>query len=220
MIRRPPRSTLFPYTTLFRSRPGALSGPAPPRAMDILMRLLTQIPAFDPDGDLNVVIETPKGSHNKYAYDEEFGTFRFKAVMPEGNLFPHDFGFVPSTLGGDGDPLDVLVLLDVSLPVGCLLSARPLGVIEAEQRERNGKTERNDRLLAVATKARTHAHVHRLEDLRPGLLDEIEAFFGHYNALSGRSFTPVGRGGPERARELVEAGIAAQRQRGGCGAAG
>ena len=184
------------------------------------MKLLTQIPAFDPDGDLNVVIETPKGSHNKYAYNEDFGAFCFKAVMPEGNLFPHDFGFVPSTLGEDGDPLDVLVLLDVSLPVGCLLSARPLGVIEAEQRERDGKVERNDRLLAVATKARTHAHVHRLEDLRPGLLDEIEAFFGHYNALSGRSFTPVGRGGPERARALVHAGIAARRKKGGCGAAG
>ena len=184
------------------------------------MNLLTRIPAFDPDGDLNVVIETPKGSHNKYAYDEEFGTFRFQGVMPEGNLFPHDFGFVPSTLGEDGDPLDVLVPLDVPLPVGCLLSARPLGVIEAEQRERDGKVERNDRLLAVATKARTHAHVHRLEDLRPGLLDEIEAFFGHYNALSGRRFMPLGRGGPERARELVEAGIAAGRKKGGCGAAG
>jgi inorganic pyrophosphatase len=98
--------------------------------------------------------------------------------------------------------------------VGCLLSARPLGVIEAEQRERDGKVERNDRLLAVATKARTHAHVHRLEDLRPGLLDEIEAFFGHYNALNGGSFTPLGRGGPERARELVEAGVAAKRKRG------
>ena len=178
------------------------------------MNLLTRIPAFDPDGDLNVVIETPKGSHNKYAYDEAFGAFRFKAVMPEGNLFPHDFGFVPSTLGEDGDPLDVLILLDVSLHVGCLLSARPLGVIEAEQRERDGKAERNDRLLAVATKARTHAHVHRLEDLRPGLLDEIEAFFGHYNALSGRRFTPLGRGGPERARALVEAGVAAKRKGG------
>ena len=183
------------------------------------MKLLTQIPAFDPDGDLNVVIETPKGSHNKYAYDEEFGAFRFKAVMPEGNLFPHDFGFVPSTLGEDGDPLDVLVLLDVSLPVGCLLSARPLGVIEAEQRERDGAVERNDRLLAVATKARTHAHVHRLEDLRPGLLDEVEGYFRHYNALSGCSFTPLGRGGPERARELVEAGVAAKRKKGGRGAA-
>jgi inorganic pyrophosphatase len=95
----------------------------------------------------------------------------------------------------------------------CLLSARPLGVIEAEQRERNGEVERNDRLLAVATKARTHAHVHRLEDLRPGLLEEIEAFFGHYNALSGKDFKPVARGGPDRARALVQAGIAAAEEK-------
>jgi inorganic pyrophosphatase len=179
------------------------------------MKILTQIPAFDSDGNLNVVVETPKNSRNKYAYDEEFGVFQFKAVLPEGSSFPYDFGFIPSTLGEDGDPLDVLVLLDVSLPVGCLLSARPLGVIEAEQREKDGKVERNDRLLAVATKARTHAHVHRVEDLRPGVLDEVEAFFTHYNALSGKGFTPVGRGGPERARALVEAGIAAQKRKGG-----
>jgi inorganic pyrophosphatase len=179
------------------------------------MKLLTDIPAFDPDGDLNVVVETPKGSRNKYSYDEEFGAFRFKAVLPEGSSFPFDFGFVPSTLGEDGDPLDVLVLLDASLPVGCLLAARPIGVVEAEQRERDGEAERNDRLLAVATKARTHAHVRRLEDLRPGLLEEVEAFFGHYNALSGKSFKPLSRGGPERARALVEAGMAARRKKGG-----
>jgi inorganic pyrophosphatase len=75
-------------------------------------------------------------------------------------------------------------------------------------------TERNDRLLAAATNARTHAHVRRLEDLRPGLLDEVEAFFGHYNALSGKGFTPLRRGGPERARTLVEAGVAAQKKGG------
>ena len=178
------------------------------------MTLLTRLPAFDSDGNLNIVIETPKGSRNKYAYDEEAGAFRFKAVLPEGSSFPFDFGFIPSTLGEDGDPLDVLVLLDACLPVGCLLSARPVGVIEAEQRERDGSTERNDRLLAAATNARTHAHVRRLEDLRPGLLDEVEAFFGHYNALSGKGFTPLRRGGPERARTLVEAGVAAQKKGG------
>ena len=176
---------------------------------------ILRIPTLDADtGDVHVVIDTPRGSRNKYAFEPQLGVFAIRHILPAGAAFPFDFGFVPGTLGEDGDPLDVLVLLDVPLPVGCLLSARPLGVIEAEQRERDGTVERNDRLLAVATKARTHAHVHRLEDLRPGLLDEIEAFFGHYNALSGRRFTPVGRGGPERARELVEAGVAARRKRG------
>ena len=179
------------------------------------MTPLSELPAFDADGNLSIVIETPKGSSNKYYYDEETGAFRFKMVLPEGNSFPFDFGFIPSTVGEDGDPLDVLVLLDSPLPVGCLLAARPVGVIEAEQRERDGTVERNDRLLAAAVNARTHAHVQRLEDLRPGLLDEVEAFFGHYNALSGKTFTPTGRGGPERARALVEAGMAAAKKKGG-----
>jgi len=171
------------------------------------MTPLAQLPAFDPAGDLHVVIETPKGSRNKYAYDPDLGVFRFKAVMPEGNSFPYDFGFIPSTRGPDGDPLDVLVLLDAPLELGCLLTARLIGVIEAEQREADGQTERNDRLLAVATRARTHAHVQDLDELRPGFLDEIEAFFIHYNGLSGRCFKPVGRGGPKRARAVVEAGL-------------
>ncbi len=172
----------------------------------------TDISAFDEGGDLNVIIETPKGSRNKYGFDEKLGVFRFKAVLPEGNSFPYDFGFIPSTLGSDGDPLDVLVMLDAPLEMGCLLAARPLGVIEAEQREKGGKAERNDRLLAVATRARTHGHLQKLEDLRPGVIDEIEAFFGQYNSLSGRDFRVIGRGGPDRARVLIEEGVKARKK--------
>src|SRR3954454_1230877 len=168
------------------------------------MTPLAQLPAFDADGHVNVVIETPKGSRNKYGYDPDLGAFVFKAVLPEGSSFPYDFGFIPTTRGQDGDPLDILVLLDAPIAMGCLLTARLLGVIEAEQREADGKTQRNDRRLGVATRARTHAHVRHLDELRPGFLDEVEAFFAHYNALSGRCFTPLGRGGPERARALVE----------------
>lgn len=177
------------------------------------MPSLTAIPAFDPEGHVNVVIETPKGSRNKYAYDEAFCCFRMKAVLPEGSVFPYDFGFIPSTVGEDGDPLDVLILLDAPLEMGCLVEARPLGVIEAEQEE-NGTTQRNDRLVAVANRARTHAHVETLEDLRPGALDEIEAFFGHYNALSGKRFRPIRRSGAERARDLILKGAEARKRAG------
>jgi inorganic pyrophosphatase len=170
------------------------------------MPALDQLPTFDPSGDLNVVIETPKGSRNKYAFDPDLGVFRFKAVLPEGSSFPYDFGFIPSTRGADGDPLDVLVLLDSPVPMGCLVVVRLLGVIEAEQREDDGQVLRNDRLIAVASNARTHVDLHSLDDLRAGLIKEVEAFFGHYNALGGRTFTPVGRGDPQRARALVEAG--------------
>ena len=174
-----------------------------------MMKPLTELPTFDPDGYVNVVIETPKGSRNKYSYDPQVGAFRFKAVLPEGSLFPFDFGFIPSTLGEDGDPLDILVLLDAPVAMGCLLTVRLLGVIEAEQKEKSGDVQRNDRLLGVAVQARTHADLDHIDLLRTGFVEEIEGFFAHYNTLSGRRFTPLQRSGPERARELVEAGAKA-----------
>lgn len=128
--------------------------------------------------------------------------------MPEGSTFPYDFGFIPSTVG-DGDPLDVLVLLDSPAPVGCVLTVRLIGVIEARQRENAGEWIRNDRLLAVATHAHTHAHVKDLADLRPHIVDEIEAFFSNYNAQKGKSFKPLDRAGPKKACKLVDHGIAA-----------
>src|SRR5690348_2066004 len=94
------------------------------------MTLLTGLPTFgDEDGEVTVVIETPKGSPNKYDYDSTIGAFRLAAVMPEGSSFPYDFGFIPSTVGEDGDPLDALVLLDSPAPVGCVIEARLIGVI-------------------------------------------------------------------------------------------
>lgn len=157
-------------------------------------------------GDLTAIIETPKGSPNKYDYDEGCGAFRLSAVMPEGAAFPYDFGFIPSTVGEDGDPLDVLVFLDAPVVVGCVLTVRLIGVIEAKQRRKGEDWIRNDRLLAVATRAHTHAHIHDIDDLRPHLVDQIEAFFGNYNEANSKEFRAIGRGGPRKARKLVEQG--------------
>ena len=154
-------------------------------------------------GDVTAVIETPKGSRNKQDYDDGYAAFRLAGVMPEGSSFPFDFGFIPSTLGQDGDPLDVLVLMDEPAPVGCVLTVRLVGVIEAKQREKGDNWITNNRLLAVATHARTHEHVEDLDDLRPHLLDEIEAFFKNYNKLNGKEFKPVDRSGPKKARKLA-----------------
>jgi inorganic pyrophosphatase len=167
-------------------------------------KTLSRLPAFDPTGDdLIAVIETPKGSPNKYDFDEEYRAFRLAAVMPEGTTFPYDFGFVPSTLAEDGDPLDVLVLLDSPVVVGCLVTVRLIGVIEAEQRETGGKWIRNDRLIAVATHAHTHQHIRALEELRPHMLDEVEDFFVHYNEMKGKEFRPLKRSGAKKAHKLV-----------------
>ena len=101
----------------------------------------------------------------------------------------------------------MLVLLDASTPVGCVLSARLIGVIKAKQREKEGEWIQNDRLIAVATRSRRHTHIASLHDLRPELLDEVEAFFAHYNQLAGKEFNPVGRCGPDEARKLVDIGM-------------
>jgi inorganic pyrophosphatase len=175
--------------------------------------LLSHLPTTDPEtNDLTVVIETPKGSPNKYDFDAACAVFRLAGVLPAGSVFPYDFGFFPSTIGEDGDPLDVLVLMDEPVPVGCVLTGRLIGVIEAKQREKNGDWQKNDRFLAVATHAHIHAHVKDLEDLRPGMLDEIEAFFAHYNELKGKEFRPVDRSSPKKARKLLDAGAEAFRQ--------
>ena len=171
-------------------------------------RSLTQLGTFrENQSALNVIIETPKGSRNKFDYEPDLDVFELAGVLPEGSVFPHDFGFIPSTLGEDGDPLDVLVFLDQSVPTGSLVSARLIGVIEADQTERDGQSTRNDRLLAVATRAHTHSDVKTVDDLRPKMVEEIEHFFSSYNQTKGKTFQPTGRGGPERALELVHAGI-------------
>src|SRR5919202_2986690 len=154
---------------------------------------LNGLAAFDEEGGLNVIIETPKGSRNKFNFDEDYGLFKLGGVLPAGAVFPFDFGFVPSTLGGDGDPLDVLVLMDEPAFAGCLVAVRLLGVIEAEQTE-DDETERNDRLIGVAAKARDHKGVRSLGQLHGNLVAEIEHFFVSYNEMKGKVFTPCGRG--------------------------
>src|SRR5258707_12455707 len=77
------------------------------------MQALTKLDTYDGEtGFLNVIVETPQGSHNKYNYDEKLQLFRISCMMPAGSVFPYDFGFIPSTLGDDGDPMDVLVLME------------------------------------------------------------------------------------------------------------
>src|SRR4051795_7838063 len=150
------------------------------------MTLLSKLRPFDREsGNLNVVIDTPKGSRNKYAFDFKIDAYKLGAVLPHGSVFPFDFGSVPNTVAEDGDPLDVLVLMDEPVFVGCLVETRLLGVIEAEQTEA-GKTERNDRLIAVAAESHTNGSLKSLKKLDPKLIDEIEHFFASYNDARGK----------------------------------
>lgn len=164
--------------------------------------------AYDEEtGDLNVIIETPKGSRNKFAFDEKLLLFKLKGVLPAGASFPYDFGFVPSTIGGDDDPLDVLLLMDEPAFTGCLVPSRLIGVIEAEQTEKDGAVERNDRLIAVAAKSITHEDIKSLNNLNKNLVEQIEHFFISYNEIKGKEFKPLGRFGPVKAKRVIEEGM-------------
>src|SRR5579863_1489811 len=161
--------------------------------------VLSEIDPFTADEDLRVVIETPRGSRNKYSYDPECDCMQLSTVLPEGMVFPYDFGFIPSTLGDDGDPLDILILMDEPVMPGCVIRARLIGAIEAEQKEKDDGWTRNDRLIAVATHAQTHDGAARLSDLRPHLIDEIKEFFVGYNKLRNRGFKPMDDANPKKA---------------------
>ena len=166
-----------------------------------------KIKPFDEEsGELNVIIDTPKGSRNKYKYDEKLQVFKLAGILAVGHSFPFDFGDIPNTLGEDGDPIDVLVLMDEPAFVGCLIPSRLIGVIEAEQTE-EGKTERNDRLIAVASNSRVHKDIKSINDLNETLVAEIEHFFVSYNEAKGKQFKPLGRYGAINAKQLVEEGI-------------
>jgi inorganic pyrophosphatase len=169
--------------------------------------ILSETATFDKEsGDLRAIIETPKGSRNKYRYDPECDCFELATALPEGMTFPFDFGFVPSTLGDDGDPLDLLVLMDTPVPPGCLLRCRVIGVIEARQKDKGKPWEENNRLIAVASHARTHEGIKSIDQLRPQTLEDIEAFFVDYNKLHEKKFKPLGKHGPRRAHKLIELG--------------
>ena len=159
---------------------------------------------------VNAIIDTPKGSRNKFKYDEKREIFKLGGALPLGTIFPFDFGYIPSTKSDDGDPLDILILMDDPAFVGCLVPAKLIGVIEAEQTE-DQETTRNDRLIAVAADSRNHSHVRFVGDLNNNLVHEIERFFISYNETKGKRFEVLGHFGPERAITLID--IASRRFR-------
>ena len=153
---------------------------------------------------LQVIIETPKGSRNKYSFDPVQRIFVLKSALPAGMCFPYDFGFVPRTMADDGDPLDVLVLMDQPAFPGCAMMARVIGVIEGEQTGSNG-TARNDRIVAVAETAHVYAHLKSLKDVPKQAFREIEEFFVNYHRLQGKRYKLLGCRGERTAEKLIQA---------------
>lgn len=156
---------------------------------------------------INVIIETPKGARNKYSYDPKTDAFRLKKTLPLGMMFPFDFGFIPQTKGGDGDPLDVLVIMEEPSYPGCVVPCRLLGVLEAEQTEKEKGTVRNDRLIAVSDSSIIYKSITKMKELNKSMVKEMEHFFVNYNRQEGRLFKPLGWGGVKTAGALIAKGI-------------
>jgi inorganic pyrophosphatase len=168
-----------------------------------MRKAVKRLGAFDSGKkSLNVVIETPKGSRVKYSYVDETGIFELKKALPEGMMFPFNFGFVPSTRAEDGDPVDILILNGEPLLPGCLVKARAIAVIEGEQTEKDGKKTRNDRLIGMAIAKQTPTFMGKL-DADKNTLGEIEYFFISHNKLTGKKFKVVGTGGERKALAMV-----------------
>lgn len=152
---------------------------------------INKIPLNVPDG-YNVVVETPKGSRTKFAYDPETGLFLAKKLLAIGFAFPFPFGFFPSTKAEDGDPLDVLLITDADLPTGSLVRCRLLGGIAVEERK-EGYSIRNDRLLAVPLLLHQDRPPFELSDMPAAELKEIEDFLVAYQAADGKDAKVLGR---------------------------
>jgi inorganic pyrophosphatase len=143
------------------------------------------------------------GRRNKFKYEHDSGLFSLSNLLPEGFSFPFDFGFIPSTIAEDGDPLDVIVLMDEPAHVGCLLTVRLIGVIKVVQNEDGEKTQ-NDRLIAVSARSYQYEEVKAVSELRSSLTEQLTEFIGLYNKNSGKQDEVTGTQGPEKALELLE----------------
>lgn len=160
------------------------------------------LPALDPDSGLvRVVIDTPKGSRNKYKFDVQLGVIKLSRILPAGMAFPYDFGSIPSTCAEDGDALDVMVLTDAPLIAGCLVHVHLIGVIRATQKEKR-RMIRNDRLLATIETPVNRPEITRLDQVAEQQLRDIEHFFRSYNQAQGREFKISGRGGARQAQKM------------------
>jgi inorganic pyrophosphatase len=160
----------------------------------------------DENDKIQVIIETPKGSRNKYAFDEDQRVFALTRVLPAGMTFPYDFGFIPSTKAEDGDPTDVLVLMDEPAFPGCLLTCRVIGVIEGQQGKKK-KVERNDRIIAIEEANHSYAHVRHIKDLGKKFVKELEEFFVNYHDFEGERYRILDVKGPAEGRRRADDGI-------------
>ena len=155
----------------------------------------------DAPNRVNVVIEIPKDSMNKYEYDKRLQVFRLDRTLFSPVHYPGDYGFIPQTLGLDGDPLDVLVLVEAPSFPGCIIEVRPIGVLRMID-----QGEKDEKILCVAESDPLYHNVHDCNHVFPHQLREVEHFFAIYKNLEGKKTELAGWGNAEAARQIIVAG--------------
>lgn len=160
---------------------------------------LSQIPPQPKPGLLNVLIEIPGGSKNKYEFDKDLQAFALDRVLYSSVQYPYDYGFVPNTLADDGDPLDGMVLMDEPTFPGCVIAARPIGMLEMID-----GGDRDEKVLLVPDKDPRYARVRSLEDVAEHRLDEIAEFFRSYKYLERKVTEILGWKNVDQVMPLVE----------------
>jgi inorganic pyrophosphatase len=151
-----------------------------------------------------MVVETPRGSGIKFAYEEGTGTFVWSRPLIAGLTYPYDFGFLPQTLGDDGDPLDALLLTDLGSHPGVVVPSRVLGALRVEQFRDGQPTKRNDRIMLMPCNEHRSEHIREVADLPSRVREEIEAFFLASLQLTGKRVEFRGWADAEEACRLVD----------------
>lgn len=165
---------------------------------------LTRLPLRGKKDSFHVVIESPRGSTVKLKYEPELGIFTVGRPLTQGLRYPFDWGFIPSTKGPDGDPLDALVYWDLATWPGVVIPCRPLGVLLVDEKKKRGKgRERNDRLLMVPVAALRAEHLRSHEDLSRRERDELQHFFLTVVAFTDKDARILGWKGPTDAEKLI-----------------
>jgi len=147
---------------------------------------------------INVIVEIPSGSRNKYEYDKALDIFRLDRALHSPVYYPGDYGFVPRTLALDDDPLDVLILVSEPTFSGCLVVARPIGILKMID---DGKSD--DKVLAVPVGEPDYADVHNYTQIFAHQLRKIEHFFATYKLLEGKKTSTHGWSDAGEARRII-----------------
>ncbi len=173
--------------------------------------LVHDLPPFDDQHNVRVVVETPRGANIKLKFDDKLGCFSLTRILPLGVTYPYDFGFVPQTLAQDGDPLDVMVLIDAVTYPGVVISCRLLGALQIEERGMRGR--QNHRVVALPVKAARAEDVKDFTGLGDRMQKELERFFVMTTAFTTKDPQLKGWVGPEAATEMVQKSIQRYRER-------